>query len=453
MAELLRTESPNEVDAALIIDLACVNAADIRQVGGKAANLGEMIQAGFPVPPGFAITTAAYDDVVTANGIRDVMASALPLGNTASIRAAFEQAMIPPAVEEAILASYRRLGSGSVAVRSSATTEDLPGAAFAGQQDSFLGIVDERGLLTAVRNCWASLWSDRAVAYREKQGFGHSDVKLAVVVERLIAADAAGVLFTANPITGARDEMIIDASAGLGESVVSGLVTPDHVVLHKGRWGWRIVERQLGRHEVEVRPQAGGGVAQVAGDATGGASVPDAVLRRLVRMGAAIQQHFGQPQDIEWALADGKLFALQSRPITALPEPEPRHRGLHLPQGGPTEYFQVRPYPLDMTSWLPVISDAIMRMLPLGDAMPSFGNMWEEEEGVAVRFAGWPEIPVTPDLLLTPLRMVPVARRYDPARWRDDPLFASILARIHELEGRNLQALSWPRSCKPRTKP
>ncbi len=442
-----RVDSPassSSVDrAAFVLDLAHVDAADLPLVGGKAANLGEMIQAGFPVPPGFAVTTAAYDDMVAANAIDEVIANALPREDGAAIRAAFEQAAMPSAVEDEILSAYRRLGSGSVAVRSSATAEDLPDAAFAGQQDTFLGIVDEQALLAAVRSCWASLWSDRAISYRQKQGFGNSDVKLAAIVQRLIAADAAGVLFTANPITGSRDETVIDASAGLGEAIVSGLVTPDHMVLRKGRRGWRIVERQAGRREVDIRPLASGGTEQVAGDAAAGAAVPDTVLRRLARMGAAIERHFGRPQDIEWALADGKLFALQSRPITALPEPEPRRGRFQFPQNGPDDYFQVRPYPLDMTSWLPALSNAIMNMFPLGNAMRGFEEMFVEEKGVAVRFGGWPSPRITPELLLAPLYLADLAWKHDPARWRDDPILANNLARIHELEGRALQALSW----------
>ena len=153
---------------------------------------------------------------------------------------------------------------GSVAVRSSATAEDLPEAAFAGQQETFLGVSGEAALLDAVRRCWASLWSDRAVSYREQHGLAQVPVKLAVIVQRMVAADVAGVMFTANPVTGARDETIVEASAGLGEALVSGLVTPDHFVLRNTRHRWQIVERQQGRREVEVRPRAGGGVEQVA---------------------------------------------------------------------------------------------------------------------------------------------------------------------------------------------
>lgn len=425
-----------------VLDLPHLGATDLPLAGGKAANLGELIGAGFPVPPGFAITTRAYDQVVARNDLAGPIAHVSDSKQGEALRVAFAQAVIPAEIERAILEAYRRLGSPSVAVRSSATAEDLPDAAFAGQQDSFLGIVDEKGLLNSVRLCWGSLWSDRAIAYREKHGFAHTDVKLAVVVQTLVAAESAGVMFTANPISGARDETIIDASSGLGEAIVSGLVTPDHVVLRKGRLGWRIVERRRGRREVEVRPRAGGGVEHVAGSGESGPALPDQVLRRLARLGAAIQRHFGHPQDIEWAWALEKLYVLQSRPITALPQPMAKRGRFGLPQSGPTEYFQVRPYPLDMTTWVPAMATALMRMFPIGNAMPRFDEMWIEEEGVITRLADGPKLRPFPGLVLMPLRLIPLARRYDPAHWRDDPILAETLARIEDLEAQNPRQLS-----------
>ena len=257
-----------------------------------------------------------------------------------------------------------------MAVRSSATAEDLPEAAFAGQQETFLGVVGPDALLVAVRRCWASLWSDRAIVYRARLGLDPEAVKLAVVVQRLVAAEAAGVLFTANPISGARDETIVDASVGLGEAVVAGLVTPDHAVLRRGRWGWRIVERELGRREVVIRARAGGGTEQIEGAPASAPALPDRALRRLARLGAAVERHFGRPQDIEWAWAGGKIYLVQARPITALPEPPPRAGGL--PRFAPTEYFQVRPYPLDVTTWTRALGTAMARMFPFGHALPGF---------------------------------------------------------------------------------
>jgi pyruvate,water dikinase len=429
-------------ESALVVDLVRLGARDLNRGGGKAANLGELLRAGFPVPPGFVITTAAYELVVTSNDLqRDIVNSLTPSG-AALLRAGFEQIVIPPQVERAILDAYRGMGEGSVAVRSSATAEDLPQAAFAGQQETFLGVSGQAALLDAVRRCWASLWSDRAVSYREQHGLAQVAVKLAVIVQRMVSADVAGVMFTANPVTGARDETIVEASAGLGEALVGGLVTPDHIVLRNTRHRWQIVERQRGRHEVEVRPRAGGGVEQVAAGTASRRELPDAVLLQLARMGASIAKHFGRPQDIEWAWADAKLYVLQSRPITALPRP-PTRRGRFEPSRFAGDYLQIRPYPLDMTTWLPAVLSALPRMLPVGGLFPSFAHMWVEHDGVVERLADFPGIRPTPQLLLAPARIVALARRYDPAKWREDPILAASLTRVHELESRDLGALSW----------
>lgn len=425
----------------LVLSLASITAHDLSRVGGKAANLGELLRAGFPVPPGFAITTAAYDQVVRTNDLATLIAATSVESGGAALREAFASAAIPPDLETAILRAYRIMGSGAVAVRSSATAEDLPNAAFAGQQDTYLGIQDEAALLDAVRRCWGSLWSDRALSYRAQQGFAALPVKLAVVVQRMISADAAGVLFTANPITGARNETVIDASTGLGEAIVSGLVTPDHVILRKGLLGWKIVERTQGRREVEIRARAGGGVEEVQGSGEGPA-VPDSTLRQLARMGAAIAAHFARPQDIEWAWASGRIYALQSRPITALP-PEPRRALFGMPAGGPTEYFQVRPYPLDVTTWTPRMFQAIGRMLPLGNALPPLDSLWDEADGIAVRMRGIPEIRKSPDLFLMPLRLIALAIQHDPRDWRNDPDLHAALRQVQELREQDVSTRSW----------
>lgn len=419
---------------------------DLAQAGGKGANLGELIRAGFPVPPGFVVTTAAYDQFVTHNHLSRIIAAALGESELsgAAIRDAFEQAPIPPQVEHAILAAHRQLGPDPVAVRSSATAEDLPDAAFAGQQDTYLNILGAEALLDAVRRCWASLWTDRAIAYRERLGIDQQSVKLAVVVQQMVAAEAAGVLFTANTVTGARDEMVIDASPGLGEAIVSGLVTPDHFILQKQRWGWRITERRTGRREVIIRARPGGGTEHLEGFNTAETpAVPDRALHRLARTGAAIQQHFGSPQDIEWASANGKLFVLQARPITALPDPPPRFNGLQrLLASNFGEMLPVRPYPLDMSAWMPALSGAVEPIFePLGLAW-HLGQMFEAEDDVVVRFSG--TLPrLTWRTLLAPVKLVALGLRYDPIRWESDPLLSDIHACARELESRDLSALSW----------
>src|SRR5919205_2978192 len=245
-------------DKRIVFPLSAIDRAAISIAGGKAANLGELTRAGLPVPPGFTVSTAAYSLVAQSAGLEPILtgiATTHPEDSVrlaelaATARARLLSAPVPAIVADAISDAYRTLGNDipvPVAVRSSATAEDLPEAAFAGQQDTFLNVVGIDAVIDAVRRCWASLWSDRAVAYRARQGLDQQTVKLAVVVQRMVPAEMAGVLFTANPVTGARDEIVVDASPGLGEAVVSGLVTPDHYVLRKGRWGWRIVERRPG---------------------------------------------------------------------------------------------------------------------------------------------------------------------------------------------------------------
>jgi len=430
--------------ADLVVDLRQVGQEDLSRAGGKGANLGELMRAGLPVPPGFVVTTTAYDSFVAHNHLSEVIATTLREGhgNGAAIRKAFEGAPIPPEVKQTILEAYRQLGQGPVAVRSSATAEDLPGKAFAGQQDTFLNIIGAEALLDAVRRCWASLWTDRAISYRDRQQVDQLTVKLAVVVQRLVAAEAAGVMFTANPVTGARGEIVVDANPGLGEAVVSGQVTPDHFILRKQRWDWRIAERQLGRREVIIRARSGGGTEHVEGQAEV-PSLPDDGLRRLARLGVKIQSHFGVPQDIEWAWASGELFIVQARPITALPEPAPRANKFEGMMAGVfAEMFMIRPYPLDVTAWVPGVSGAISPLFALLGFASPLNEAFIEEEAVVVRFN--PSVPrPTANILLAPLRVFQMIRRYNPLHWQADPLLAETEARARDLEARDLKALSW----------
>lgn len=426
-----------------VASLNALGATDLAVAGGKAVNLGRMVATGLPVPPGFVITTRAYDMVVSINELESFIARARESGSGADVHDAFSGATIPPDLEQEIVAAYRRLGGGSVAVRSSATTEDLPGAAFAGQHETLLGIADEAGLLKAIRSCWASLWSERAIAYRQQRGLAHEPISLAVIVQRMVAAESAGVLFTANPVTGARNETVIDATSGLGEALVSGLVTPDHFVVRRGRWSWRIVERRRGQHDLEVRTARHGGIESIAVRPRVNLVLSDDDLRRLARLGQEVARLLGSPQDIEWALTGDQLHLLQARPITALPDEAPRPSRKGFAIGGPTEYFQVRPYPLDMTTWMPVMLNAISRMLPLGKNVPSFQDTWVEEDGVAREFAGMSTPRPSLSLLMVPLRMIPLAWRFDPAHWRDDPILAEALRKMQELESRPLESLDW----------
>jgi pyruvate,water dikinase len=319
----------------LVVPLADLDAGALPLVGGKAANLGELIRAGFPVPDGFCVTTVAYGDLATAADLSEVIGRFSATGPDDESRYAelagrarerILSTPMPAQVAEAVRAAYRDLGrNAAVAVRSSATAEDLPFASFAGQQDTYLGIVGEDAVLDAVHRCWASLWTDRAVVYRMRAHVDHAGTRLAVVVQRMVDAAVAGVLFTADPVTGHRGHAVIDASPGLGEAVVSGAVNPDHFVVD-GRSG-AVLERVVGDKRLTIRPRAGGGTETVPQPASTTASVSDEQLRDLVRLGTRVHAHYGQPQDIEWAIdATGDLWLTQARPVTTLfPLPDGGH--------------------------------------------------------------------------------------------------------------------------------
>ncbi len=303
-------------DDRLIRDFASIDAGMSAAVGGKAANLGELTAAGLPVPPGFCVTTEAYRLVAEAAGTGSLLhGDHVDLAGRA--RESLLSAPMPDDVRDALVAEHARLGPDTpVAVRSSATAEDLPFASFAGQQDTFLNVVGPDAVVDAVRRCWASLWTDRAVAYRESNGIDHRAVRIAVVVQEMVQSAVAGVLFTANPVTGKRREAVIDASPGLGEAVVSGAVNPDHFVVDTA--SGEILERRLGDKRLVIRSLPGGGTEQVE-HARDGACLTDEQIRDLARLGARVEAHYGAPQDTEWALdADGVLWLTQARPITTL---------------------------------------------------------------------------------------------------------------------------------------
>ena len=438
------------VDVLFVLDLKDVGRHDVAVAGGKGANLGELIRAGFPVPRGFIVTTAAYDRFLADNHLEEIIARGLADSSASggTIRAAMDKGPIPAEVEHEILTKYEHLHDGAVAVRSSATAEDLPGAAFAGQQDTFLNVIGAAALLDAIRRCWASLWNDRAIAYRARLQIDPRTVKLAVVMQRMVAAEVAGVLFTANPITGARDEVVVDASPGLGEAVVSGLVTPDHHIVRKEWWGWRGVEHRPGRREVMVQARPEGGTEQVSFDA-GAAQRPALTvreLRRLARLGARIERHFGCPQDIEWAFSGGQLFILQARPITALPEAHDTASPiLRTMVNLISEMLPARPYPLEATTWGPglVISALLGPLLRVVGFDVRTEQLFVEEDGVIVRFSGRLPVRPTPRLLLAPVRLLRQARRYELSRWQGDPLLAEALARARALEARDPRTISW----------
>jgi pyruvate,water dikinase len=325
-----------EAHQDLVRDLSAVDAGMLPIVGGKAANLGELIGAGLPAPPGFCVTTEAYKRVASSAAIPfDALASAKTedlAGLAARAREALLAAPIPEEVASAVRDAYARLGSAApVAVRSSATAEDLPFASFAGQQDTYLHIIGPDAVLDAVRRCWASLWTERAVVYRTTQRIDHRAVRLAVVVQRMVDAAIAGVLFTANPVTGRRRQAVIDASPGLGEAVVSGAVNPDHFVVDTETG--QILERRIGDKRIEIRSKPGGGTVHVERpDGSDRACVTDAQVAALAALGDRVEKHYGAPQDTEWAIdAEGTLWLTQARPITTLyPLPARKRDGLRV---------------------------------------------------------------------------------------------------------------------------
>ncbi len=299
-------------------------AGTLADSGGKGANLARLARAGFAVPPGFVLTTTAYTDVTDRNDLAHVIAGATDgvaaddlealAEASATIRRRFGACAMPEATVTSLDAAYARLGTPPVAVRSSATAEDLPGMSFAGQQESYLNVVGTDALHEAVVNCWSSLWTARAISYRARHGIASDAVSIAVVVQRMVDAEAAGVLFTANPLSGARTEVTIDAGLGLGEALVSGQIEPDHYVVTADGG----IDKTLGAKAVSIRARAGGGTETREADQSGRQAIPDAVIERVATLGRRVAASFGEPQDIEWAWDGKQLFIVQSRPITSL---------------------------------------------------------------------------------------------------------------------------------------
>ncbi len=309
--------------------------ANLDNAGGKGASLARLTRLGLPVPPGFIVTTDAYRLFVTANNLGDVIKTSIqdiPAEDaaqleraSAGIRLAFSTGKLPQEIARVVSAEYLALGVQTgdgrssplaVAVRSSATTEDLPELSFAGQQDTFLNVVSEAQLLKALIDCWSSLWTARAIGYRARNGIPHEDAALAVIVQAMVSSEISGVLFTANPLTGLLSESVIDATFGLGEALVSGQVEPDHFVVDLFSGATRILT--LGAKATSTRSILGGGVENILEEAAGRQTLSGDQVSRLVAAGQRIQKEYGSPQDIEWAFAGDELFILQSRPITSL---------------------------------------------------------------------------------------------------------------------------------------
>ncbi|MCL6549042.1 MAG: phosphoenolpyruvate synthase, partial [Alicyclobacillus sp.] len=355
-----------------VLPFVDIDASSLPRVGGKGANLGVLARAGFPVPPGFCVTTDAYEAFLDQSremaawferlaGVRPEEVDGLREAGE-GVRAHLLGLPVPPAVAEAVAAAWAALGEdGAYAVRSSATAEDLPGASFAGQQDTYLNVRGLGAILDAVRRCWVSLFTDRAIAYRAKNGFDHRSVRIAVVVQEMVFPEVSGILFTADPVMGNRRIVSIDASYGLGEALVSGRVTGDQYQVRGGE----IVSRRIARKAVAALAQPEGGVVlrEVPSDAGAAQALPDERILELAELGRRIEQHYGAPQDIEWCWAGGRFFVVQSRPITTLyPVPSSPWAG----DGGLRVFFSLGHQQM-MTDAIPPLGISVLRtLLPFG---------------------------------------------------------------------------------------
>nr|WP_315066756.1 PEP/pyruvate-binding domain-containing protein [uncultured Clostridium sp.] len=347
-----------------------IDKKDLALVGGKGANLGEMTKAGFSVPFGFCVTTESYKEFINYNKLYDFIVEEIKDANIENIsiigtkiREKIEQSEMPEKVEQEIIKAANQIGIDNYyAVRSSATAEDLAFTSFAGQQDTYLNIKGKASLINSVRNCWASLFTDRAILYRLQNKIQHEKVYMSVVVQKMVLPDIAGIMFTADPVSGHRGVISIDASYGLGEALVSGLVSPDIYKFKKE--SLEIESKKIADKKIAIMPIQGGGTKTV--DITGEKSVSqvmkDSEIKKLAELGMEIEKHYGCPQDIEWCLENDNLYIVQSRAITSLfplPTPMPKDDGMHTYIS--INHLQVMTDPIS-----PLGIDLFRDMLPFG---------------------------------------------------------------------------------------
>jgi pyruvate,water dikinase len=480
--------------------------ATLELVGGKGASLARMAAAGLPVPPGFHITTHAYRRFVSENRLEEAILSAVALAcgsldqpsipsvmlseakhlgssldaadgknncadssprqvgaqndrgddpalferAAAQIQALFDQGTIPEDVAALIKQSYNELGKDDppVAVRSSATAEDLPGMSFAGQMETYLNERGGANVLAAVKRCWGSLWTARALSYRAQHGIPPESLSIAVVVQQLVAADVAGILFTANPLTGARDQIMINAAWGLGEAIVGGQVTPDTIMVAKQTS--EITSQDIAVKEVmTVRMPRGTRDEPVPTEKRKQAALQPAQATELARLGRQIEQLYEQPMDIEWAISGGRVFILQARPITALPEPRARLEW-KLPRAGGqyarSSVIELLPNPLSplfATLALPPWNETLAsRMQSLGfeRRLASSFRLVTINDYAYIEFglSAWQTARMLVNLLRIPPSLVRMLRS-GRTRWADDarPHYAEV---VGEWAGRDLAA-------------
>lgn len=315
-----------------VVAFSHVDKADIASVGGKGANLGEMTQAGFPVPPGFIVTVAAYRKFLDDAGIKgkiERLLSGLDVNNgkelektAQSVQTLVTRSKFPKEVASDIIRAYFRLGGNVikhalVAVRSSATAEDLPGASFAGQQSTFLNVQGEANVIEKVKEAWASLFTARAIFYRQTNHFDHFRVGIAVPIQRMVASETSGVMFTVDPVTNDKSKIIIEAIYGLGEMIVQGAVTPDHYEVDKGSDA--ILVKQIGLQEkMMTKKGAKNAILAVSRSQANKQKLPDRTITELAKLGKKLEKHYYFPQDAEWAVENNRVYLVQTRPVTTL---------------------------------------------------------------------------------------------------------------------------------------
>ncbi len=410
-----------------VLGLEEITMSDVDRVGGKAARLGDLMRAGFPVPGGFCVTNEAFE----ASGMSSLREKASRQGDGGELIDVVE---IPPEVSQEITKRYESLGNRPVAVRSSAAAEDTQESSFAGQYESFLQVVGKEALLLAVRRCWVSLWAPRAIRYRERRPSHDSQPTMAVLIQTMVPARASGVMFTANPVTSDPDEIVIDANPGLGEVVVAGRVTPDTYILDKKKLKLR--ERVAGRKEEMM-------VAD--GERTRVVPVPEKQRRQftltrrqcmeLGRLGRSIERHFDSPQDIEYVHDGERFWIVQSRPVTGLTSwPKPR-KGTAWSRHSFIEFMPRPLSPLFATTYLPIMSD-FLRKLAGG-----FGIAFRGREPVVVTINGYAFIRIDARISITGILKSPFnGLRYLANlwghRWRRTLLepYAQTVAKWKDLE-------------------
>lgn len=350
--------------SSLVLGFQEIDKTQILLVGGKGLNLGELSKIeGIQVPEGFCVTTVGYQRAIEQNETYHSLLNRLTMlkaedrddiaGTSRKIRQIIMEAEIPSDVVKAVTHYLSQFGEEQAyAVRSSATAEDLPHASFAGQQDTYLNIIGKESILQHIRKCWASLFTDRAVIYRMQHGFDHRQVYLSVIIQRMVFPQASGILFTADPITSNRKLLSIDAGFGLGEALVSGLVSADCYKVREGE----IIDKRIATKDLAIyaRKEGGTETKQIDPVQQKIQTLTDEQILQLARLGRQIEAYFGQPQDIEWCLVDNTFYIVQSRPITTLyPIPEANDQENHVYVSVGHQQMMTDPIkPLGLSFWL-----------------------------------------------------------------------------------------------------